>query len=169
VFSFFYGLTMTAKKFLFICTHNRCRSILSEAMTNHLAEGKIVAYSAGNQPAGQVHPLSIKYLEARGIPTDGLKSQSWDDFESIEPDVVITVCDNAANEPCPVWFGNCVKVHWGLPDPSKLEGSDEEIKNAFFAVMDTIEKRIRKVLELNLNEMSANELQSHLNALAEKT
>jgi arsenate reductase len=158
---------MTAKTFLFICTHNRCRSILGEAIANHLAKGKIIAYSAGSQPAGKVHPLSIKYLQARGIATAGLKSQSWDEFESVEPDVVITVCDSAAKETCPVWFGNCVKVHWGLPDPSKLQGSEEEIQNAFFAVMDTIESRIRKVLALNLDEMSDSELQIQLNALAE--
>ena len=159
---------MSARKFLFICTHNRCRSILSEAITNHLANGKIIAYSAGSQPAGQVHPLSLKYLEERGVPTEGLKSQSWDDFESIKPDVVITVCDSAAHEPCPVWFGDCVKVHWGLPDPSKLEGNEEEIKNAFFKVMDTIESRIHKVLALNLNNMSDSELQAQLNTLAKE-
>lgn len=159
---------MASKKFLFICTHNRCRSILSEAITNHLANGKIIAYSAGSQPAGQVHPLSIKYLNERGVPTDGLKSQSWDDFESIEPDVVITVCDSAANEQCPVWFGNCVKVHWGLPDPSKMKGSEEEIKSVFFKVMDTIEARVRKVLELKLNNMSDSELQIRLNDIAEE-
>ena len=149
-------------KILFICTHNRCRSILSEAITNHLTHGKITAYSAGSQPAGQVHPLSIKYLQARGISTEGLKSQSWDEFEAIEPDVVVTVCDSAANEQCPVWFGNCIKVHWGLPDPSKLEGTEDEIKNAFFAVMNTIEDRIKKVLALDLDHLSENELRSSL-------
>jgi len=160
---------MTAKKFLFICTHNRCRSILSEAITNHLAEGKVIAYSAGSQPVGEVHPLSIKYLQARGIPTDGLKSMSWDAFEDVEPDVVITVCDNAANEQCPVWFGNCIKVHWGLPDPSKLEGSEEDIKKAFDAVMDTIESRIQKLLTLNFDELSASELENHLIAISDET
>jgi len=159
---------MIAKKFLFICTHNRCRSILSEAITNHLVQGNIIAYSAGSQPVGEVHPLSIKYLQARGISTDGLKSQSWDEFEDVEPDVVITVCDNAANEQCPVWFGNCVKVHWGLPDPSKLEGSEEDIRNAFYAVMDTIESRIQKLLALNLAELSANELQNGLVTISEE-
>jgi len=159
---------MTPKKFLFICTHNRCRSILGEAITNHLADGKIIAYSAGSQPAGEVHPQSIKYLQESGIPTDGLKSQSWDEFESIEPDVVITVCDSAANEQCPVWFGNCVKVHWGLPDPSKLNGTEEEIKKAFYAVMDSIESRIRKVLALNIGELNSNELQNSLATLAEE-
>ena len=157
---------MKPKKFLFICTHNRCRSILSEAISNHLAKGKILAYSAGSQPAGQVHPLSIKYLDEKGIPTEGLKSQSWDDFELVEPDVVITVCDSAANEQCPVWFGNCIKAHWGLPDPSKLEGSEEEVKKAFFVVMATIESRIQQVLALNLDEMSDSELQNSLNKIA---
>lgn len=155
-------------KFLYICTHNRCRSILCEAITNHLAHGRITAFSAGSQPAGQVHPLSIKYLQARGIATEGLKSQSWDQFEAIQPDVVITVCDNAANEVCPVWFGDMVKVHWGLPDPSKLEASEEQIQATFFAVMDTIEQRVRKLLALDLEQLSRLELQSALQTIAEE-
>jgi len=159
---------MSPMKFLFICTHNRCRSILSEAITNHLANGKIIAYSAGSQPTGKVHPLSIKYLQARGIATAGLKSQSWDEFESIEPDVVITVCDSAANEQCPVWFGHCVKVHWGLPDPSKQNGTEEETKKAFYSVMDTIESRIRKVLALNIDELESSKLHSSLNAMTDE-
>ncbi len=155
-------------KFLFICTHNRCRSILSEAITNHLAQGKITAFSAGSQPVGEVHPLSIKYLQSRNISTVGLKSQSWHEFEHTKLDVVITVCDSAANEQCPVWFGNCVKVHWGLPDPSKLDGTEEEIKNAFYSVMDTIEARIQKVLALDLTQLNESELQSALVAITEQ-
>lgn len=153
-------------KILFICTHNRCRSILSEAITNHLAQGRITAYSAGSEPAGQVHPLSIQYLQQRGIATDGLRSQSWDDFEVVEPDVVITVCDNAASEVCPVWFGNSVKVHWGLSDPSKLDAPEEDVEVAFGAAMDTIEARIRAVLALNFETMSHAELQQALTELA---
>ena len=152
-------------KLLFICTHNRCRSILSEAITNHLAQGRLTAYSAGSQPVGEVHPLSIKYLQERGIDTAGLKSQSWDEFESMQPDVVITVCDSAANEVCPVWFGNCVKVHWGLSDPSKLQGSEEEIKQAFYAVMDTIEARVQKLLALDLTALDDDALQRALAAI----
>ncbi|MDH5257079.1 MAG: arsenate reductase ArsC [Gammaproteobacteria bacterium] len=155
-------------KILFICTHNRCRSILSEAITNHLAHGRITAYSAGSQPVGQIHPLSIKYLNEKGIPTDELKSQSWDEFESIEPDVVITVCDSAAKEQCPVWFGKCVKTHWGLPDPSKLDGTDEEVKNAFYSVMDTIENRIQKLLTLNFEQLNENELQTALDTISKE-
>lgn len=155
-------------KFLFICTHNRCRSILSEAITNHLAAGRIQAFSAGSQPAGEVHPLSLKYLQARGISTAGLQSQSWDDFEDAQPDVVITVCDSAANEQCPLWFGDCVKVHWGLPDPSKLQGAEQEIAAAFFSVMDTIEKRMREVLTLDLENISEVELSHELIRIAEE-
>ena len=89
-------------KILYICTHNRCRSILSEAITNHASQGVIEAKSAGSQPVGEVHPLSIKYLAQSGIATSGLTSQSWDEFEAFAPDVVVTVCDSAAGETCPV-------------------------------------------------------------------
>jgi arsenate reductase len=136
---------------LYICTHNRCRSILSEAITNHLSDGNLRAFSAGSQPVGEVHPLSIKYLTEKGISTEGLKSQSWNEFEAVKPDLVITVCDSAANETCPVWFGETIKLHWGLPDPSKLTGSEEMIRTAFFEVMDTIEQRIKILLSLDLH------------------
>lgn len=133
-------------KLLFICTHNRCRSILAEAITNHLSDGSLIARSAGSQPAGEVHPLTLKYLAEAGISTTGLKSQSWDEHEDFAPDVVITVCDSAAGEACPVWFGNSVKVHWGLPDPSRAQGSEAEVRAAFQSVMQTLERRIRALL-----------------------
>ncbi len=129
-------------KVLYICTHNRCRSILSEAITNHVAGDVITAKSAGSQPAGEVHPLSLKYLNEAGIPTEGLKSQSWDEFEAFAPDLVITVCDSAAGESCPVWFGKSVKVHWGLSDPSKLTGSEEDIARAFNDTIAQISARV---------------------------
>ncbi len=129
-------------KILYICTHNRCRSILSEAITNHLASDVITAKSAGSQPVGQVHPLSLKYLAEAGIATDRLQSQSWDEFEAFAPDVVVTVCDSAAGETCPVWFGKSVKVHWGLSDPSKLTGSDDDIADAFRDTISQISMRV---------------------------
>ena len=129
-------------KVLYICTHNRCRSILSEAITNHVAGDVITAKSAGSQPAGEVHPLSLKYLNEAGIPTEGLQSQSWDEFEAFAPDLVITVCDSAAGESCPVWFGKSVKVHWGLSDPSKLTGSEEDIARAFNDTITQISARV---------------------------
>ena len=129
-------------KVLYICTHNRCRSILSEAISNHVAGDVITAKSAGSQPVGEVHPLSLKYLSEAGIPTEGLKSQSWDEFEAFAPDLVITVCDSAAGESCPVWFGKSVKVHWGLSDPSKLTGSEEDIARAFNDTIAQISARV---------------------------
>lgn len=150
-------------KILYICTHNRCRSILSEAITNHLAKGKLQAFSAGSQPVGEVHPLSLKYLAEKGISTEGLKSQSWDEFESVDPDIVVTVCDSAAAEACPVWFGDTVQVHWGLPDPSKLQGTEADVRDAFYSVMSTIERRVQKLLELNLEPLSKGERHTLLN------
>lgn len=126
---------------LFICTHNRCRSVLSEAITNHRGAGIIRAASAGSAPAGAIHPMTLTMLERRGYPTDGLYSKSWEELASFAPDLVVTVCDSAANESCPVWMGPVKKLHWGLPDPSKLEDSVEQ-EAAFNAVIDTIETRI---------------------------
>jgi arsenate reductase (thioredoxin) len=152
-------------KFLFICTHNRCRSILSEAITNQLSGGRIAAISAGSQPVDGVHPLSIKYLQAKGYSIEGLKSTSWHEIQQEQPDVVITVCDSAAQEVCPLWLGDAIKVHWGLPDPSRLAGSETEIQQMFFAVMDTIEKRIAMVMELDLELLERTELEIELNAI----
>lgn len=133
-------------KVLFICTHNRCRSILSEAISNHFSDGKIEARSAGSSPVGEVHPLTIKYLAENNIPTDGLKSQSWDEFEDFEPDLVVTVCDKAANETCPVYFGKSTQTHWGLYDPSKIEGTDEEKAQAFNATIEEIKERTEQLV-----------------------
>ena len=152
-------------KILYICTHNRCRSILSEAITNHISEGRLTAFSAGSQPAGQVHPLTLKYLNEKGIPTEALASKSLDEFESDRPDIVVTACDSAANETCPVWFGDTIKLHWGLPDPTKLEGSESEIRDAFYSVMNTIEQRVHKILSLELENLSKADCQMALNNL----
>ncbi|MFV0573981.1 MAG: arsenate reductase ArsC [Vibrio sp.] len=149
-------------KILYICTHNRCRSILSEAITNHVAGDCITAKSAGSQPCGEVHPLSIKYLQEANISTQGLQSQSWDEFESFQPDVVVTVCDSAAGEACPVWFGKTIKVHWGLSDPSKLDGTEEEKADAFRACIAEITERVEKLSQLAKQSLSNDELKAEL-------
>jgi len=149
-------------KILFICTHNRCRSILSEAMVNHLSNGRITAASAGSQPVGEVHPLSIKYLSEAGISTQGLISQSWDELESFNADVVVTVCDSAAQEACPVWFGKAIKLHWGLKDPSKVQGSEQEVKAEFLTCMSEIEKRVQAMLNLDLENLEGDALKAEL-------
>jgi arsenate reductase len=149
-------------KILYICTHNRCRSILSEAITNHVSQGRIVARSAGSQPAGQVHPLSIKYLNEAGISTTGLRSQSWDEFEQFAPDIVVTVCDSAAGEACPLWFDSTVKVHWGLSDPSKLEGTEEQLAEAFRACIEEIKMRVKQLLTLESADKDKSLLKAQL-------
>lgn len=133
---------------LYICTHNRCRSILSEAITRQRAAGVLQATSAGSQPAGEVHPLSLRYLAEAGYDTTGLSSKSWDDLGDVQPDVVITVCDQAAGESCPLWLGATPKLHWGLADPSRLSGSDDEIRAAFMATIAEIEQRVDQLIEI---------------------
>lgn len=156
-------------KILYICTHNRCRSILSEAITNQVsltqAQGRIQAKSAGSQPAGAVHPLSIQYLQEAGISTEGLTSQSWDELEAFEPDVVVTVCDSAAGESCPLWFGKSVKVHWGLADPSKIEGGKEQKAEAFRETIAEIQQRVTDLLALDTEQLTSDELRTALNQL----
>ena len=129
-------------KLLFICTHNRCRSILSEAITNQRARGILTAASAGSAPVDAVHPLTLRFLQERGYDIAGLASQSWVDLEAFEPDRVITVCDTAAGEACPLWMSDVEKVHWGLPDPSRVDGDDETVRAAFMAVIDRIELKV---------------------------
>ena len=135
-------------KILYICTHNRCRSILSEAVSNHFGRGLIQARSAGSHPVGEVHPESLKALAAEGISTNGLRSESWQDFADFAPDVVITVCDAAAGEVCPLWLGSTPKLHWGLKDPSALEGSEEERRQAFGDCIALIRQRLEVLLDV---------------------
>ncbi|MGY4824994.1 arsenate reductase ArsC [Stutzerimonas kunmingensis] len=148
-------------KILFLCTANSCRSILCEAVFNHLAPAGMKAYSAGSQPKGVVHPLSLKTLESAGISTTGLFSKSSDIHESLAPDFVITVCDKAAGEACPVFFGPATKAHWGLADPSEYQGSEDEIEAAFAATLEQIKTRVEAFLALPL-QMDAEQLKAEL-------
>lgn len=152
-------------KLLFICTHNRCRSIIAEAITNHLSNGHLIARSAGSQPAGAVHPLTLKHLAAAGIATDHLRSKSWDELETFSPDVVITVCDSAAGEVCPAWFGKAVKVHWGLPDPSRAQGSEADIQAAFESLMQRLQCRMQALLDLHPDALSPGQIITTFNTL----
>jgi len=154
-------------KILFICTHNRCRSILAEAITNHISNGKIEARSAGSQPVGKVHPLTIKYLFEAGIEVENLKSQSWDAYKDWAPDVVITVCDSANGEECPLWFGNSIRVHWGLADPSKVEGSEEKIEKAFKETIFIIRQRINELVSSDLQNFNSQEKEVFLTRLGQ--
>jgi len=136
---------------LFLCTGNTARSILAEAVLNHLGKGRFIALSAGSHPKGVVNPFAIDRLEREGVSTEGLRSKSWDEFAGagVEPiDLVITVCDNAAGEVCPVWPGHPVTAHWGLPDPAAVEGPDSAREKAFQDAYQIILRRIRMFLEL---------------------
>ena len=129
-------------KLLYVCTHNRCRSILSEAVTRSRAVSTIDARSAGSRPAGEVHPLSLKYLQQAGYDIEGLVSESWDAYAEWAPEVVITVCDRAAGESCPLYLGSAMKLHWGLEDPSALDGTETQIEAAFLSTIKRIEQRV---------------------------
>lgn len=134
------------KSVLVVCTGNSCRSIMAEALINALGEGRYSARSAGSKPAGFVHPKSIQTLKRHGIDVDEPRSKSWDEFEGEHLDLVITVCDQAASESCPVFFGKHEKLHWSTPDPAKAQGSEDEINAAFDEAFNLLKSRIEKEL-----------------------
>jgi len=134
-------------KVLFICTGNTCRSIMAEAIFNHLAPADWTAQSAGSDPGGTVNPSALAMLKRHGIPTQGLTSKSWDDRPTA-PDIVITLCSDAAAEPCPVYLGRAVRAHWGMDDPSRVTGPENRRVAAFEAAFDLLDKRIGKLLAL---------------------
>ena len=154
---------------LVLCTGNSARSILGEVLFRSLGHGRVQAFSAGSQPAGQVNPGALAKIEREGLATDGLRSKSWNEFsaDSQRPfDIVITVCDRAAGESCPVWYGSPVTVHWGIPDPA-IDGSEDEIAAAFDAAYDALHRRIGAALELPLEDMRADKLKEALTAIHE--
>jgi arsenate reductase (thioredoxin) len=138
---------------LFVCTGNSARSIMAEALLNELGHGRFRGYSAGSHPKGAVHPLALKTLAAFRIPTDGFRSKGWDEFA--RPDApalhfVLTVCDQAAGEVCPVWPGQPMSAHWGLPDPAGVEGDDATREKAFVDTFVALKRRIELMLALPL-------------------
>lgn len=141
---------------LFLCTGNSCRSILAEATFNHLAPAGMRAISAGSQPTGEVHPRSIALLKSKGIASDGYFSKSWDNLPSL-PDIVITVCGNAAGETCPAYIGKALRAHWGVDDPAKATGSEAEIDASFEQAYQILRKRIEAFLALPFNTLQENE------------
>lgn len=162
---------------LILCTHNSARSVLSEGMLNHWARklGKDVnAFSAGSAPSGRINPFALEALHTAGIDTTGYRSKSWDEFsaDGAPPlTIVITVCDSAAAEACPVFFGGAagqpVKVHWGYPDPSNAEGGDEGKRHAFEMTRQAIGYRMLQLLQLPLASMDKASLQRALAEIAE--
>ncbi len=137
---------------LFLCTGNSCRSILGEATFNHLAPPGWRAISAGSKPTGQVHHRSLALLAREGISTEGYYSKSWNDLP-VTPDIVLSVCGNAANETCPAYLGPVLRSHWGVEDPAHVTGSEEEIDAAFMTAYHILRYRIEQFLALPLNEL----------------
>lgn len=143
-------------KLLFLCTGNSARSIIAEAILNQKGRPTFAAYSAGSHPTGAVRPEALRQLEAARLPTLGLRSKSWNEFaQSGAPrlDFVFTVCDNAANEVCPVWPGQPMTAHWGIPDPAAVQGTREQVEKAFRDAFFLLERRISLFLSLPLSTL----------------
>ncbi len=150
---------------LFICTGNSARSIMAEAILNQLGSGKFRAYSAGSQPAGRVHPLALELLERNRFPTTTLRSKNWSEFagpDAPRMDFVLTVCDKAAGEVCPVWPGQPMSAHWGVEDPVAAEGSEEQRRRAFSDAFMLLSRRIAIFLSLPLDKLDRLSLQNEL-------
>ena len=152
-------------KVLFMCTANSCRSVLSEGLFNHLAPSGFNAVSSGSFPSGQLNPRAVSTLQALGIDTTDLYSKGSEVFSDSPPDVVITVCDKAAGESCPVYFGPALKAHWGLADPSDVIGDDVAVDAAFAATLAIIERRCATFLGLPFKALSRADLQRELDRI----
>ena len=153
---------------LFLCTGNSARSILAEAILNKIGEGKFVAYSAGSDPKGAVNPNSLRLLNRLGFPTANLRSKSWNEFArpgAPELDFVFTVCDNAANEVCPVWPGQPTTAHWGLADPAAVEGDTKKIDAAFREAFMTLQRRIELFANLPVQSLDRMSLKKEVEAI----
>ena len=158
---------------LFLCTGNSARSILAEALLNHLGRGRFVGHSAGSMPTGRVNPYALATLAEHGIAIHNPRSKSWDEFafpDGSGPtmDLIITVCDNAANEVCPVWPGHPAAAHWGIPDPAAVQGDEATKMQAFRAAFDTLEARIQELVELPINELGHENLKRRLAELHDR-
>lgn len=151
---------------LFLCTGNSARSIMAEAILNRAAPDRFKAWSAGSQPKGSVHPQALALLERTGHDTSALRSKSWDEFGAgPDFDFIFTVCDNAAEEVCPVWPGHPMTAHWGIPDPAAATGSDHHIELAFRAAYLSLDRRIALFTALPLKSLDRLALKSHLETI----
>lgn len=153
---------------LFLCTRNAARSILAESILNTEGKGRFRAFSAGSQPTGAVNPLALKELAALGYPTEGFRSKSWDEYaepDAPEMDFIFTVCDTAAGEACPVWIGHPVSAHWGIEDPSAVEGNEVEKGRAFAQAARFLKNRIMAFISLPLSSIDKLALETHLHQI----
>jgi len=156
---------------LFLCTGNSARSIMAEAILNRKGKPNFTAYSAGSQPTGKVRPEAIKQLQSAGLPTDGLWSKNWDEFaKPSAPHLhfVFTVCDNAAKEVCPIWPGQPMTAHWGIPDPASVSGTSEVVERAFRDAFVTLDRRINLFLSLPLASLDALAIKTEIDRIGQQ-
>ena len=161
-------MTQQIRKVLILCTGNSARSILAEALINARGEDRIIAYSAGSFPKGQVHPEALALLERLGHSTDALRSKSWDEFagaDAADLDFVITVCDNAAGEVCPIWPGGPIAAHWGVPDPATVTGP--HVVDAFAETYDRLARRVDAFVRLPIETMDPVSLKRAVNEIGQ--
>lgn len=157
---------------LFLCTGNSARSILAEVLLDHWGRGRFKGYSAGSFPKGSVHPLALNLLERLRLPTSGLRSKSWEEFARPEApvmDFVFTVCDQAAGEVCPIWPGNPITAHWGVPDPAAVEGSEDRRRRAFREAYRQLEARIKLFVALPIDKLDRMALKQRTDDIGRKT
>ena len=150
---------------LFLCTGNSARSIMAESLLREIGKGRFNSYSAGSMPKGQVHPMSLEILKSQHMPTEGLWSKPWDEFakpDAPQMDFVITVCDNAAGEVCPVWPGQPVTAHWGIPDPAAVQGDADAQRRAFSDAGHMLSTRVRLLASLPLTTLDRLALKTRL-------
>ncbi len=156
---------------LFLCTHNSARSIIAEALLNQLGAGRFQAYSAGSHPGGTVNPLVLEFLRSNDFGTAGARSKSWDEFATSDApriDLVITVCDQAAGEACPVWPGVPAKAHWSAPDPATYMGDPEQAKRVIGGVSKQMQRRISELMSLPIERLDRMSLQAEARAIADR-
>jgi arsenate reductase len=156
---------------LFLCTGNSARSIMAEAIMNRKGLPNFTAYSAGSQPKGTVHPAALRQLEAAHLPTENLRSKAWDEFaraEAPQLDFVFTVCDNAAKEVCPIWPGQPMTAHWGVPDPAAVDGSPEQIDRAFRDAFVALDRRIGLFVTLPISSLSELAIQKEIDRIGKE-
>ena len=156
---------------LFLCTGNSARSIMAEALLNVHGQGRLYAYSAGSHPTGKVHPLAAELVKSLGYPEEKLRSKTWDEFAqpgAPDMDLIITVCDNAAGEVCPVWPGHPISAQWGFPDPAAVEGAEEKKRAAFRTIFTQIANRVNLLLALPMEKIDRLALQNQVKAIGQR-
>jgi len=158
-------------RILVLCTGNSARSIMGEALFNTMGGGRFQAFSAGSHPAGRVNPFAIEQVQALGYPVENLRSKSWNEFAAAgapQLDFVITVCDNAAGEVCPLWPGQPVTAHWGFPDPAAVEGTDDERRAAFAHTLRQIRNRVQLFLSLPIETLDRLAIENRMKAIGQE-